>query len=155
MKKFDYDVPVANLETFEEINDLINKAMLIDEDNLDMAGIEQSKIFALLQRLYIVNARRLEIAMEQLAKAELIRHKYYSGKLPSDYYQKEPLREVPLKGDIDKILKTDDVVLEAKRIVNEQDRIVKLIEQAQKEQYSRGHNIRNCIEYRKFISGSN
>lgn len=154
MKKFDYNQSISNIESFEEINNLISEMLSIDEENLDGSALEQPKIFSFLQRLYAIHSRKLSKLMTDQKKVDLFRWKYYNEKLPSEYYtKKEPLREKVLKTDVDKYLKTDDLVVEAKNQVEEQDRIVNLIESAQKVMASRGFDIKNAIEYRKFLLG--
>lgn len=151
---FNFNQSINHLETYEEINNLIGDMLSIDENDLEKASLDQNRIFTMLQRLFSVHTRKLEKAISNTKKVELHRWKYYTGALTSEEYKKEePLRVKPLKSDVDKYLKIDDLIIEVKSIESEQDRIVKLIEDAQKERTARGFNIKNILEYKKFMAG--
>jgi len=144
MKNFDFNQPIQELETHEEIESLIADMLDIDGDNLDLAALQQPKIFGMLQRLYNVHTKKLSKLTSMLKKVELKRHRYYTGKWTAEEYKKEPIPDSMLKGetilktDVDKYMKVDEVIIEATEMVDAQERIVKLIEDAQKQMTSRG-----------------
>lgn len=140
--------------TCEEVNDLVDRLMAIDDENLDASATETTRIFSVLQYLYMVQARRLSRAMNDLKKVEHHRRRRYEGKLGADHYKNEPLTEAVLKTDIDRWLGVDEVVTEARELFAEQDRIVKLIEGAMKQLNSRTWDIKNAVAYKQMLMGT-
>ena len=151
-KKFDYvNTMITGEETFEEINDMIQSMSDIDE--IDYALYENNKIFGILKRMIAAHGRKLEKLTTQYEKVKLHRWRRYAGKWTAEQYKQEPMPEIPLKTDIDKYLAVDEMVVEMKSILNEQERIVKLIEDAQKSWSNRSYNIKTLVEWQKFQAG--
>lgn len=153
MKDFDYNIQLSGNETFEELNDMIQKMNDIDPD-LEYSIYENNKIFGVLQRMHSLHARKLEKLTSQYDKVKLDRWRRLAGKWTVERYKEEPMPETVLKSDIDKYVNTDDLVIEMKLLLTEQDRVVKLIEDAQKAWTGRSYTIKTLIDYQKYKAGA-
>lgn len=139
--------------THDQIIDEVDKLLDIDSDNLDAEAIRNQKIFGTIQRIYRQRASKLIGLMEQKDAVEMKRTRFYSGKLSAEEYKKEPLRESILKTDIPKYLDNDDLVKEIRKLVKEEEMVVKYLEEAKGSLRSRGFDIKNAIEWRKLMMG--
>lgn len=139
--------------TLEEIISVVDPLLSINDDNLAHESTRQVKIFTTIQRLYMWNTRELEKRIQEVERVKNFRYRFYAGKLPSDHYKKEPLREAILKSDIDQYLKIDPVLVEAKERCSEQERIVKFIEDAKKMLGDRGYLLRTALDFQRMTLG--
>lgn len=99
------------------------------------------------------NTRKLEHMAADAEKVKQFRARYYGGKLSSEHYKKEPLREAILKSDIDQYVKTDPVYLEAKSRLAEQERIVKYLEDSKKMLSDRTYLLNTALSFQKMNLG--
>jgi len=152
MKGFDYNLSITGNETFDEMNTIIQQMVELDSD-LEYSIYENSKIFGVLQRAHSIHSRKLEKLTTQYDKVRLDRWRRYVGKWTQERYKAEPMPEIPLKTDVDKYLNTDDIVVEMKHLLTEQDRVVKLIEDSQKAWSGRSYMIKTLIDYQKYKAG--
>jgi len=140
--------------TYEEVNEVIEKLLEIDSTNLAHESIRGNRISSELNKIYIQVSRELMKVTDQKNAVELQRYKYYSGKLPAEAYRKEPLDTAVLKTDIPSYMSNDKVVIEIRNIYKEKEMIVKLVEDARSSLKSRTYDIKNSIEFTKFMSGN-
>lgn len=140
--------------TYEDVVTHIETLMAVKEDSLDTEALRSMTIFSALERLYVVHFKKLRVLMRQQEKVALTRWKRYAGKWSAAQYKEEPLAEAILKGDIDKYLAVDQVLVEINHLVEEQDKLVKHIEAAKGMIRQRGFDIKNALEFRKFMAGA-
>mgnify|MGYP002143063935 CR=1 FL=1 len=146
------DMAIKQIMTLEEILEHIEKTLTINFDELGRESVRQVHIFSELQKLHMWNTRRLESLMIQQNQVKMARIRHYTGKMPAEHYKTDPLREAVLKTDLDIYMKIDKQVLEMSGLVNEQERIVKAIEEAKATLRDRGYNIKNAIEFQRMIT---
>ena len=139
-------------QSFEEVAQIVKDLLHIDDDNLDGESLKNNKIFVEMNKLHVLHSRILRDDMKKLKKLELRQHKHYTGKMPATHYREFPLPETVLKTDLDKYLAADDLLLEMREIVAEQDEIVSFLEESIKTAKFRGNDISRAIEWRKFIT---
>lgn len=139
--------------TLEDVITYIETELNIDDSNLGNEATRQVKIFSGFQRLHMLQTRKLEKLMNQLEIVKNARIRHYTGKMPGEHYKKEPLREAVLKSEVDQWLKIDSQLVEMKGLVNEQERIVKAIEEGKKQLSDRGYLIKNAIDFVKMSMG--
>ena len=139
--------------SLEEIINVVDNLISINNDNIDAEASRQTRIFTSIQKLYMWNTRKLEQMAADAEKVKQFRSRFYGGKLPSDHYKKEPLREAILKSDIDQYVKTDPVYLEAKSRLAEQERIVKFIEDSKKMLSDRTYLLNTALSFMKMNNG--
>lgn len=139
--------------TLEQLIEFVDELLEIKTDNLDLEALRQSKIFTRLNAVYAVQSRKLKKMLSDMDKLEHLRWKRYTGKMPASHYKEEPLHDAILKQDVDKYLSVDEKMVEAKSKLNEQDRIVKFIEESIKASKDRNWSIRAAIDFRRMIAG--
>lgn len=142
------------LSKVEDIIDQVDKLLMIDSDNLDAEALRNTRIFAEINRIYIREARLLTKLDVMKNKVEIKRFRFYSGKETSEHYKKEPLRESLLKTDIPQHMNIDPQVIEIRAMYNEQEKIVKFLEESKWTLKSRGEDIKNAIAWRRLMMGA-
>ena len=140
--------------TLEEL-----QAMSADDlkmDNLEL-GDESLKSAQLHQKyLTIYNNFRQLVLMNEGTYNVLKRKKweYYGGKSDPEVYREKPFDHKILKQDIPLYLDSDEELIKAKQKVEYyrmcQDSCERILKQIQ----SRGWDIKNAIEWRKFVDGA-
>ena len=139
--------------SLEDIIDAVDELIGINNENIDAEASRQTRIFTSLQKLYMWNTRKLETMVNEHEKVKAFRKKFYEGKLPSEHYKKEPLREAILKSDVEQYLKVDQVLLEAKARLTEQERIVKYLEDSKKMLSDRTYLLSTALNFQKMCAG--
>jgi tRNA(Met) C34 N-acetyltransferase TmcA len=139
---------------YEEINDEIEKLLDIDNNKLDSEATRGQRIFTEINRIYIQVSRRLMSLTDQKNSVELHKFKHFTGKLTSAHYKENPLDVALLKTDVPRYMDTDAVVVEIRNLVKEAEMIVKLVESSLATLKGRSYDIRNAIDFQKFISGN-
>jgi len=139
--------------SFDELVDKLEVLLGINSENIDAEALRSNKIFGEVQRLHGHAARKLKTLLVQQKQVQMHRWKRYAGKWTSQQYKDEPLGEAVLKTDIDRYMAIDPVMVEINAIVDEQDRIMKLLEDAKAQYKQRTWDIKNAIEFRRMISG--
>lgn len=136
---------------YDEISQEIEKLLEMDSDNLDAEQLKTVRIIAALQRRYNQEAKKLKDLMDIYDKVYLNRWKHYNGLLDGKHYREEPLHIKPVKSDVEKYLKGDERLQTASTLVQDQDRVVKLIEDSLRQARGRGFDIKNILEFRKMM----
>lgn len=139
----------------QEIIDKVNGMLAVDEANLDVEIIRQTKIFSDIQGIYLTEVRKLRDLNVKQDKLKLDRWMYYNGKAPAAVYKKDPMNYTILKSDIDKYLAADALLSEMKMLVGEQEDLVKFLEDSLKRIQSRGYELKTAIDWKKWIAGGN
>lgn len=154
---------VADLSSLKESIEKILEVVLsaskedseMDEVDLDAEAIRITSLHAKWLDFYTYNKSTASKLSSSQKKLILERWKYYNGKQTDEYYAAHGfLHEKILKTDLDKYLEADSVLTEMKEIVNMQYQIVDCAERMLKELNSRGFNIKNAIEWRRFQAGA-
>ena len=140
--------------SYEELNEIIETLLTIDPNNLAHEAIRGNRVFAELNKMYIQVSRKLMKLNDQKNSIEQFRYKHYAGKLTHDHYKKEPVDVAILKTDIPSYMNTDKVVIEIRALAREAEMCVKLLEDAKASLKYRGVDIKNSIDFTKFMNGS-
>ncbi|ACV50054.1 putative repair and recombination protein UvsY [Delftia phage PhiW-14] len=138
--------------TFDEIEAKVNSALECSE-NFDWEARRNNRIFSMLQRLYHFHTVKLMALQEDREMVKFKRNRYYNGKAPAEEYKKEPLRESILKSDLDQWMKVDHYMVAINKLVAEQDRIVKYLEEAKKLVSERGYLLNTALSHQKLQMG--
>ena len=138
---------MSNILTDIKADSIIN-ANRLDDESLKITHL-QAKWIAILHEL---NGRQRQ-AQNALNKVVKDRTLYYTGKASDETYQAEPLIHKVLKTDLATFLESDDAVIQAKDELYTITRDLQACELFLKDLSQRSFNIRNAIEYRKFMAG--
>lgn len=145
------------LETmsYEDILAQMEEFLVIDpmSRDLDQISLRTGRAYMKAQTHYIREARYLEYLMSQQRVLDLHLRRYYAGELPQDAYAKRPLRVRVLKTEVDSWLKADELFIEMSALYNEQKLKVKMIEGLMDRITRMGYEVKNAIEWRKYMDG--
>ena len=139
----------------DEIQTLWEEDSKIDPDNLHTESIKIPALHAKYYKIYnnILLLRKLEENKFKILKKE--KWMYYSGKSDPEIYREQPFDYKVLRQDIDKYMDANEEILKSvskmdyyQTMLNYLDSILKII-------LNRTYQIKNSIEFLKFISGTN
>lgn len=140
-------------QTLEEVLAIIEKELSINDEKLDGEALRQVRIFSTIQRLHMQHTRILEVKLREQLQLKMKLVRYYSGKATAEEYKARPLREAILKSDVDAYVKVDPLTLEMSSLVEEQERIVKAIEEAKQQLNDRTRLLRIALDFRRMNQG--
>ena len=140
--------------TLEELQTQAEKDLKFDD--LELAN--ESLRSASLHQKYLTifnNFRQLHL-MNEGAYRVLYRKKweYYGGKSTPEVYRDNPFDHKILKQDIPIYLESDEELIKAKQKVEYYKMCMDSCERILKQIQSRGWDIKNAIEWRKFVDGA-
>ncbi len=141
---------------FDEIRNMANADMKIDGTELDIESLKIPQLHNKYLNLY--HDERLRLKQMRSKFKELVRDKweYYTGKMSEEELSRrgwEPFQLKVLKGDLDRYIDADSqVMVEVDKIAYQEEK-VDYLQSVLKSITSRGWDIKNAIEWRKFING--
>jgi len=140
-----------NLETIQE---MWQKDSVIDPDELHTASLVvpslHSKYYQLFNDLRLLRARAKKRYQSILHE----RHLYYSGKAEPEVYENDPFPyKVREKDALQRYLDADDKLSEAELKIEYYDTMIDFLENIIKTILNRTYQIKNAIEWQKFIRG--
>ena len=140
--------------TLDELQKQAEKDLKIDDLEL---GDESLKSATLHQKyLNIYNTFRQLHLLSDGQYRVLLRKKweYYSGKSDPEIYRENPFDHKILKQDVPIYLESDQELVKAKQKVEYNKICMDSCERILKQIQSRGWDIKNAIEWRKFVDGT-
>ena len=142
-------------KNLEQVLAEVKQDSVVDDLDLDAEALRITTLHGKWVAGYSSHKVAASRANSTLKRLILERWKYYCGKQTDAYYAANGfLHEKILKGDVEKYMDADILLIEMKECVNIQYQIVDTIEKMLKELNSRGFNIKNAIEWRKFQAGA-
>ena len=141
--------------TFEELQNLAEKDLKINEGELDLESIKTPQIHNKYCKFHSTYKNLLKIAEQTLAKTTKEKREYFTGKADHSVYQANPFNLKILRQDVDKYIKADSEIQKLEQKVTYIQDIVDYLEKTIKIISNRSFQIKNAIEWRKFISGIN
>jgi len=140
--------------TLDELQNQAAKDLKIDDLEL---GDESLKTATLHQKYltYFNNFRQLKLMNEANYKV-LYRKKweYYSGKSEPEVYRENPFDHKILKQDLPIYLESDEELIKLKQKVEYYDMCVDSCDKILRQISNRGYQIKNAIDWRRFIDGA-
>lgn len=147
-----------NFETMslEDIMDAIEPLLNIDPEdrNLDQISLRVGRSFMAIQRHYMREGRYLEYLIGRHKQVDVYLRRYYSGELPPAAYREKPLNNKPLKSELSVWVQADDMYIELSALLQEQRAKVKFIENCNERLSKHSYEVRNAIEWRKYLDGN-
>lgn len=144
-------------ETMERIMEIMGEFLNIDpmSRELDQFSLRSGRAFMVAQTYYIQESRFLENLLTKKTKLDLHLRRYYLGEATPQMYQQKPLQGGRvLKTDLDMWVKADDLWLELSAVIEEQKRKIKFIESCFDRIRQMGYEVKNAIEWRKYMDGA-
>ena len=139
-----------NLEFIEKLWDDDSK---IDNDELHL---ESTKVPSLHSKYYKIYNNILVLKKGQENKYKVLRRdkwEYYSGKASPEVYVEKPFDFKVLKADLDKYLDADDELIKCISKIDYYDIMLSQLESVLKVIQNRTYQIKNAIEWQRFIRG--
>ena len=138
----------------EQLQAEAEKDLKIDNEKLDIESLKTPELYAKYLKIYT----RWNLLSKQ-AESEykvLFRQKweYYSGKAPPSVYQEKPFDLKVLKQDLPTYLESDDDLIKAKHKVDYHNAMCDYAERVCKTVTNRGFQIKNAIDWKRFLEGS-
>ena len=138
----------------DEIQDMWRKDSKLDPDNLHLESLKipglHSKYYNLYNQLKLLRVK----AEAEFAEVKLERHRYYTGKAPQEVYVAEPFPyKVRDKESLKQYLDADPKIQEKHLKVKYYEIMLSFLEEVIKTISNRTYQIKNAIEWQKFIAG--
>lgn len=138
----------------EQIQELWQKDSVIDPDDLHNESLKipqlHSKYYTIYNTIMLLRERSQDI----YRRVRLERHNYYSGKAPAEVYIDEPfpykLRD---KEALQRHMEADEKLNKIEMKIRYYDVTLKFLEEIIKMISNRSFQIKNNIDYQKFING--
>ena len=138
----------------DEIQDMWRRDSKLDPDNLHLESLKipglHSKYYDLYNQLKLLRVK----AEAEFAEVKLERHRYYTGKAPQEVYAAEPFPyKVRDKESLKQYLDADPKLQEKHLKIKYYEIMLSFLEEVIKTISNRTYQIKNAIEWQRFIAG--
>ncbi|MBN88197.1 hypothetical protein CMO95_01205 [Candidatus Woesearchaeota archaeon] len=138
----------------EKIQEMWEKDSKIDPDNLHTESLNipslHAKYHDIFNNLYLLRKR----AEQQRKNIRHERYEYYSGKADPDVYIENPFpKKIRDKDTMQKYLDADERLQQINLKIDYYETIMSYLESILKQISNRTYQIKNAIEWSKFVSG--
>ena len=139
--------------TLDELKEEVNNALKVNDERLDTEALKNPELYA----KYLDHKSRFELLLHK-AKGDykkMYREKweYYGGKADAKVYVTKPFDLKVLKSDLSVYIESDDEIIQCEHKVAYLETVVKYIDGVLKSINSRGWDIKNAIDWKKFEAG--
>lgn len=130
------------------------KDSVMDQDLLDHESIKIPQLHSKYLN-YLSDVRLIKVKKEQEYK-KILREKfeYYTGKADAEIYKQKPFDLKILKQDVQLYIESDDEVQKSLNILNYYKEMMFVLEKILENINTRGFQIKNSIDWQKFMQGS-
>jgi hypothetical protein len=137
----------------DELYKIVEHDLKIDDTELDLESIRTPQIHNKYLRLYTTHSLQLKKLNDDRKVLYRLKWEYYTGKAPSEIYSSKPFDLKILKADVGIYLDSDDELQQIGQMIEYKQQMVNYLEKILREINNRNWNIRNTIEWKKFIHG--
>ena len=140
--------------TLDEIEEMWKRDSIIDPDNLHEESLKIPQLHSKYLN-YLSDVKLLKIKKEQEYKT-LIRDKfeYYTGKADAEVYREKPFDLKILKQDLTLYMDSDPEIQLLQTRINYYEEIIYFLEKVLSCINNRGFQIKNSIDWQRFMQGS-
>lgn len=137
----------------DEIQKLWEEDSKIDEDNLHTESTKIPSLHAKYYRLFntILTLKKAQENKYKILKKE--KWQYYTGKAEPDVYIEKPFDHKVLKNDLDKYLDADEDLIRCQTKMEYYQMMLNYLDSIIKTILNRTYQLKNAIEWQKFIRG--
>ena len=140
----------------ENLQEMWARDSIIDPDNLHDESLKIPQLHSKYYTIYNTTTLLREKARETYNRVHLERYNYYTGKAPAEVYVEEPfpykLRD---KDALQRHMDADERLNKIDLKIRYYDVVLKFLEEVIKCVSNRTYQIKNAIEFMKFVSGYN
>ena len=137
----------------DELYKQVENDLRIDDTELDLESIRTPQIHNKYLRLYSTHSLQLKKLHDDRKILYRLKWEYYTGKAPPEIYASKPFDLKILKADVGIYMDADGDLQQIGQKIEYQQQIVNYLEKILREINNRNWNIRNTIEWKKFIHG--
>ena len=139
--------------TLDELKVQVANDLKVNDERLDTESLKNQELYT----KYLDTKSNFELLMYK-AKSDykiLYRQKweYYGGKADAKIYETKPFDLKVLKSDLSVYIESDEEIITIENKIVYLETTVKFLEGVQRSIQSRGWDIKNAIEWRKFEAG--
>ena len=139
--------------TLDELQSIVAKELKVNDEKLDSESLKNQELYA----KYLEHKSRFEL-LSHKARADYKRvykekWEYYGGKSDAKVYASKPFDLKVHKTDLHIYIESDKDIIEAQHKVAYLDTVIKYLDGVLKSINSRGWDIKNSIEWKKFEAG--
>lgn len=129
------------------------KDLKIDDTELDRESLRTPYLYDKYLKVYITSGLEFTKHQKKYDVLKLEKFEYYTGKADPEVYKENPKGIKVLKGDLDLYLDADPDLRKVEESLGYMKAKVNFLEKTLKNIENRNWNIKNTIEWRKFLSG--
>jgi hypothetical protein len=138
----------------EKIQEMWEKDAIIDPDNLHTESLKIPSLHAKYYDIYNNLILLRKKAEQQRKNIRHERYEYYSGKSDPDVYVQNPFpKKIRDKDTMTKYLDADEKLSSSSLKIDYYDTMLSYLEDIIKQIHQRNYQIKNAIEFNKFIAG--
>jgi len=137
----------------DELYDEVARDLKIDDTELDLESIRTPQIHNKYLNKFTKESLRFKKLNDDYKILYRVKWEYYTGKAPTEVYAEKPFDFKILKSDIGIYLDSDPELIEIGQKMAYTKQVVDYLERILREINNRNWNIRNTIEWKKFING--
>ena len=141
------------MKTLDEFYNDTKQDLTIEESELDRESLRTPYLYDKYLKMYQKTKLHLREVEQRYNEIKLEKHRYYSGNADPEVYKKAPFGIKVVKQDLEMYLKADPELAKATDLVEYVSAIKDFLEKTLKNVENRNWNIKNAIEWRKFLSG--
>ena len=127
--------------------------MKIEDTELDRESLRTPYLYDKYLKMYITSGLELKKHQKEYDVLKLKKFEYYTGKADPEVYKENPKGIKVLKGDLDLYLDADPDLRKVEESLGYIQAKVDFLGKTLKNIENRNWNIKNTIEWRKFLSG--
>ena len=136
-----------------ELQNDVERDLKIDDTELDLESIRTPQLHNKYLKHYTKYSLQLKKVQDDYKELYRIKWEYYTGKAEPSVYQAQPFDLKILKSDVGIYLDADKDLQEVGQKEAYLSAVVTYLEKVLREINNRNWNIRNAIEWKKFIHG--
>jgi hypothetical protein len=140
----------------EKLQEMWQRDSVIDPDNLHDESLKIPQLHSKYYTIYNTITLLREKARETYNRVKLERYNYYTGKAPAEVYEEEPFPyKVRDKEALQRHMDADERLNKIDLKIRYYDIMLKFLEEVIRMISNRTYQIKNSIEFMKFVSGYN
>ena len=136
-----------------EIQNEADRDLKIDDTELDLESIRTPQLHNKYLKLYSKSSLLYKNALDEYSSMYKFKWEYYTGKSDNKVYQEEPFDLKVLKADVHIYLNADTELQKLNQKAEYLKQVCNYLERVLKEINNRNWNIKNTIDWKKFLHG--
>lgn len=137
----------------EELYTEVERDLKIDDTELDLESIRTPQIHNKYLKYFTQQSLQYKKLQDDYKVMYRMKWEYYTGKANPEVYKEQPFDLKVLKADVGIYLDSDGELQQLSQRMAYTKQIIEYLERILKEINNRNWNIRNTIEWKKFLHG--